>query len=229
MRGRGREAVDLRQMLLARQHQLGRGERIGQLPLLFGDLARIDADEEDREQDREPDAEQIIVREIRAVGVGPRQRIMEENQQGRAQHRERAEHHGHARRQGGRREQHRPQEKERERIFQPAGEEHQDRELRDIEGQQPGGAVGLDAARVPEADAQRDIEPGRQRDDGEAGPDRQIEFEAEIDHQHRGGLADHRQPAQPHQRVEAHVAARLFETIAFGHPGYFILLNAGVT
>ena len=57
--------------------------------------------------------------------------------------------------------------------------------------------------------AQRDIEPGRQRDHGEAGPDRQLEVEPEIDHQHGGGLADDGEPAQPHQRVEPHVAARV--------------------
>ena len=51
-----------------------------------------------------------------------------------------------------------------------------------------------------------DIEPGGERDDRQAGPDRQLEVEPDIDHQHRGGLADHREPAQPHQRVEAHAA-----------------------
>ena len=60
-----------------------------------------------------------------------------------------------------------------------------------------------------EAQAQRDVEPGRQRDHRQAGPDRQVEIEPEIDHQHRGGLADDGEPAQPHQRVEAHVAARV--------------------
>ncbi len=47
-----------------------------------------------------------------------------------------------------------------------------------------------------------------ERDHGQAGPDRQLEIEPEIDHQHRRGLADHRDPAQPHQRVEAHIAPR---------------------
>ena len=46
------KSVELRKMLLAREHQFGRGERIGQLPRLLGDLPGIDADEADREQDR---------------------------------------------------------------------------------------------------------------------------------------------------------------------------------
>ena len=58
------------------------------------------------------------------------------------------------------------------------------------------------------AHPQRDVEPGRERDHRQAGPDRQLEIEPEIDHQDGGGLADHREPAQPHQRVEAHVAPR---------------------
>ncbi len=111
-------------------------------------------------------------------------------------------------RQRGRRQQDRSEEEERERIFEPAGEKHQDRKLQDVEGEQPGGAVRFEPPRLPEQDAERDIEPGRQRDDGETAIDRQVEFEAEIDDQNGRGLGDDRQPAQPHQRVEPHVAAR---------------------
>ena len=38
---------------------------------------------------------------------------------------------------------------------------------------------------------------------------RQVEIESIINHQHGGGLTDDREPAQPHQRVEAHIAARV--------------------
>ena len=51
MGGRRRQAVELRQMLLAREHELGRGQGLGDLPALLGDLPGIDADEADREQD----------------------------------------------------------------------------------------------------------------------------------------------------------------------------------
>ena len=101
------------------------------------------------------------------------------------------------------------EEQEGERVLQAAGEEQQHRQFGDIEGQQPGGAVGLEPLRHVEAQPQRHIEPGRQRDHRQAGPDRQLEIEPGIDHQHRGGLPDDGEPAQPHQRVEAHIAARM--------------------
>ena len=45
------------------------------------------------------------------------------------------------------------------------------------------------------------------RDHRKAGPERQLEIEPVMHHQHGRGLADDREPAQPHQRVEPHVAA----------------------
>ena len=59
VRGGGSEAVELREVLLAREHQLGRGERVGQEPRLLGDLPRVGADHPERHQEREPDAEPI--------------------------------------------------------------------------------------------------------------------------------------------------------------------------
>ena len=38
VRGGGREPVELREMLLARQHQLGRRQRVGELARFLGDL-----------------------------------------------------------------------------------------------------------------------------------------------------------------------------------------------
>ena len=56
VRGGGGQAVELREMLLARQHQFGGGQRVGELARFLGDLPGIDADESDGEQEREPDA-----------------------------------------------------------------------------------------------------------------------------------------------------------------------------
>ena len=53
--GRGREAVELREVLLAGKHQLGRGERLRQLARLLGDPPGIDPGEGGAEQDRRPD------------------------------------------------------------------------------------------------------------------------------------------------------------------------------
>ena len=206
VRGGGGEPVELRERLLARQHQLGRGQRLGELPAFLGDLPGVDADEADREQDREPDAEQIDPRQLQRILGVPRQRIVHEHQHGGAQHGKAAEHQRDARRQRGRRQQHRRQEQEGERVLQSAGQEQQHRKLGDVEGEQPGRALRLEPLRQAEAHAQRDVEPGRQRDHREAGPDRQREIEAVVDHQHGRGLADDREPAQPQQRVEAHVA-----------------------
>jgi len=134
---------------------------------------------------------------------------VDEDQHGRAGRRESAQHHGQPRRQRGSGQQHRAEKQERKRIFEPTGEEQEDRQFRDIEGEQPGGTVGLHPLGHAEAQPQSHIEPGGERDDGQAGPDRQLEIEPEIDHQHGRGLADHGEPAQPHQRVEAHIAPRM--------------------
>jgi hypothetical protein len=72
-----------------------------------------------------------------------------------------------------------------------------------------GGAVRLEALRHVETQPQRHIEPGRQDDCRKAGVNRQVEIESIINHQHGGGLTDDREPAQPHQCVEAHIAARV--------------------
>src|SRR5438445_246372 len=67
VRGGGRKAVELGQMLLARQHQFGGGERVGKLARFFGDLERIETGDADREQDRKPDAVQIDLRQYQRI------------------------------------------------------------------------------------------------------------------------------------------------------------------
>ena len=206
MRRGGRKSVELRKMLFARQHQLGRRERVGELAGLLGDLPGVQADEGDGQQDRQPDPHHVDRRQFeRGLGV-PRQRIVDEHERGGAGDGETAEDQRHPRRQRGGRDQDRSEKQERERVLQPAGKEQQHRKLGDVEGKKPRRPAGFEPLRHREADAQRDIEPGRQRDHREAGPDRQLVVEPEIHHQHGGGLADHREPAQPHQRIETHAA-----------------------
>ena len=72
VRGGGGQAVELGQMLLARQHQFGRGERIGELARFLGDLPRVNADIADGEQDREPDADHVDFGELKRVLGIPR-------------------------------------------------------------------------------------------------------------------------------------------------------------
>ena len=121
-------------MLLAREHQLGGGQRVGELAGFFGDLPSVDADEADSQQDRKPDANHVERWQLQRIVAVPRQRVMHEHQHGRAQYRQRAEQQREARRQGGRRQQHRPQEQEGEGVLQAAGQEQQHRQFRDIEG-----------------------------------------------------------------------------------------------
>src|SRR4051794_33270383 len=206
MGGCRRQPVELREVLFARKHQFGRRQRIRELARFLRDLPRMQADECDREQDGKPHPHHVHGGQFEwRLGV-PRQRIMHEDEQRRAGDGEAAEHQGHARRQRGGRDQHRSEKKESERVLQPAGKKQQHRQLGYVEGQQPCRPIGLEPLRHRKTDAQRDVEPGRKRDHREAAPDRQLVVEAEIHHQDGGGLADDRQPAQPHQCIEAHAA-----------------------
>ena len=65
---------------------------------------------------------------------------------------------------------------------------------------------------MAETDPQRDIEQRRERDDGGAGQDRNLEFEAEMYHQNRRKLAENGEPAQPDQRIQPHVARALMSS-----------------
>ncbi len=135
MGGGGGEAIELGQMLLARQHQFGRGERIGKFARFLGDLERVEAGDADREQDREPDAEQVDRRQHQRIFALPRQRQMKEHQRRGAGDRQAAERHRQPHRQRGRRDQHRCEEQEGERVLQPAGQEQQSGQLDDVERQ----------------------------------------------------------------------------------------------
>ena len=59
---------------------------------------------------------------------------------------------------------------------------------------------------IAEAQPQRHIEPGASAITARQAQIGSSIVEPDIDHEDGGGLADHREPAQPHQRVEAHVA-----------------------
>ena len=219
MRGGGRKPVELGQMLLARQHQLGGGERVGQLARFLGDLEGIEAGDADREHDREPDAEQIDRRQHqRLLGI-PGQRQIEKAERRGAGDREQAERDGEPHRQRGRRNQHRREEQERERVLQPAGEVQQRRKLDDVEREQGGGMDRLQPLHRIEGDLQRQIDQRRQADDDEAGHDRHVEFEPLRHDEDRGELAQHREPAQPQDGVQADMTLRMAE-VGIGDVGH---------
>ena len=64
---------------------------------------------------------------------------------------------------------------------------------------------------------ERDIDPGGQRDDREAAADRQIDAEHPIGADHRQALAEHREPAQPHDGLQPQPAFALPQPL--GHRG----------
>ena len=59
VRGRGGDAVELAQVLLAGENQLGRGQRAGELPRLLGDPAAVDGDEGAADGDADPDPDDV--------------------------------------------------------------------------------------------------------------------------------------------------------------------------
>ena len=134
---------------------------------------------------------------------------MQEHQHRGAEHREGTDQQGHARWQRGRRDQDRPEQKKSERIFQPAGEVQQRGKFGDVEGQEPGGAVGLKPLGLAEAHPQRHVQQRRQGNNRKARPNRNFEFQAEMHHQNRCQLAADREPAQPDQCVQPDIARPL--------------------
>ena len=81
VRRRGGKAVERRQFLLARQHELGCGERTGHAPRLFRRAPGIEADEQDAEHHGRPDAEHIRQRQEEGRVMEPGQRQMVLGQQ----------------------------------------------------------------------------------------------------------------------------------------------------
>src|SRR5271170_6246651 len=74
------KSVELRKVLLTRQHQLRRGQGIRKLARLLGDLPRIDADIADRQEGREPYPDDVSFRKLQRLSALPRQLIMKEDQ-----------------------------------------------------------------------------------------------------------------------------------------------------
>ena len=91
MRGGGRQTIQLREMLLAGQYQLGGCQRVRELAGLLGYLECIKTGDPDRQYDREPNAEQVDRRQYQGLIGVPRQRQIEENQHGGACNGQRAE------------------------------------------------------------------------------------------------------------------------------------------
>ena len=94
VRGRGCEPVQLGEVLLAREHQLGSGERVREPAGILGDLPRVQPDEGNREQNGEPDPRDIGRRQLQRGLAVPRQGVMHEHEEGCAGDRESSQHDG---------------------------------------------------------------------------------------------------------------------------------------
>ncbi len=150
---------------------------------------------------------------------------MEEHQRRSAGHRQNAERNGQPDRQRGGRDQDGGQEQERERVLQPAGEEQQAGQFDDVERQQRRRIDRLQPLHRIEGGLQREIEQRGQADNGDAGNDGKVELEA-LHHDEDGGeLAEHGEPAQPQDRIQTDIAARVAE-IGGGDVGHSTSLAA---
>ena len=221
MGGGGGKAVELGEVMLAGENELGGDEGVRELARLLDDLPRIDADVADRDQQREPHPDHVERRQLERLLLGPGQRIVLEHEERRAGDGERRQHQRQSGRKRRGRNQHRSGEQEGERVLQPAGEVQQDRELDDIEREEPRGVLGLEPLVPAETQPQHHVYRAVDRDDGEARPERHVEIEAVMDHQHGCRLPEHGEPAQAHERVKPHAAhgVLLLLDAQIRHPG----------
>ena len=113
--------------------------------------------------------------------VKPGKRQMELGEQRRHQNGKAAKRHGDPRRQGRGRHRDRRDEQEGEGILQAAGQVEQRAELEDVVAEHQKGVVALETLACRVAEAERDVEPCRERDHRKTGADRQIDAHDPID------------------------------------------------
>ena len=206
----GRKPVKLRKMLLARQHQFGRGKRVGELTRLLGDLPGIDADEADREQNaqaRRPSCRSAaIAADLRCPTAAGNARTPIPSR---------------------RRPRSAPSMSVKRGGSAVADSSTGPRNMKANGFCSPpvrnsstaSSAMSKASSQAARSGSSRCVRWKRSRSAtlsqaasaiaAKAGINRQLEIEPVIDNQHCGGLADDGEPAQPHQRVEAHIAARV--------------------
>ncbi len=144
---------------------------------------------------------------------------MKKEQRGCAGDRKQAEADRQTRRQCGCRNQDGRKEQEGKRVLQPAGQIQKAGEFDDIERQQSSRIGRLQPPHRVERDLQCKIEDRRQADDDDAGHHRQVEFQSLHDDENGGELAQHGEPAEPQDGVEADLALRMAKVEAgvIGH------------
>ena len=157
----GRQAVELRQVLLAGEHQFGRGQSVGKLPRFLGDARRVNAGESGAEHDREPGAQAEHRRQIELLAREPGQRQVMHHQDAwrRAQSEARAAACG-GRQRGGRDHHAARGTASRRGSFRPPVRNSSDRELHDVEAEQNRGRIVIEPVHVRIAQPQHDVDDG---------------------------------------------------------------------
>ena len=89
-----------------------------------------------------------------------------------------------------------------------SSEIEQHRELQDVEGQEDGRLAVVDARRARPADADGEVEQGRERDRAADRQDRHAEAQPPVHDGGGEGLARDRAPADRNQRAQAHATAQ---------------------
>jgi hypothetical protein len=132
----------------------------------------------------------------------PRQGLVDEHQNGGRRERHRPEQERLVRLKRRGRDHDRAEEQDRERVLQAAGQVEEAGELQEVIGEQQRRPVRVEPPRRREDDPQAEIEPGGERDQGQAGAEGDRELEPEADDEDRRRLAGDREPPQADERGE---------------------------
>ena len=217
--GGGGQAIELRQMLFARQHEFGGGQRAGQLARLLGDPIGVDRDKHRPGRERHPGADAVKRRQLQRLAAPPRQRLVGERQRRAQSQRQDEQGKDAGRRQRGRRYHHRREDEDRERVGQPACQVKQCRELNDIEAKDDRRPAIIKPVTDRKPPAQSNVDQRGGCDAGKAQGQRQGEAKNEMRRQHRRRLAQDGHPAQAIERADAQLA-RLAAEIVVINPGH---------
>ncbi len=211
VRRRCRQAVELREVLGAGKHQLGRGEGFGELSRLAGDLAAIDRYEHRADRDSEQKADRFDGGWIDIEQALLLQRHPPERQHASAKNGERQQlgrlgpalrHRGNHRRR---------QQEHRKRIGQAAGEIQHDAELADVEGQDVGRGGFVETPALGHPKTERGVEGDQRPDADRARGVGKFEPQQEAGHQQRRDLAGRGDPSQSDERPDAHAPSFMAE------------------
>ena len=211
MGGGGGKAAHRRDVLLAREGQLGRGVGIAHLARFLGDRPGIERNERSRAQQRGPDAKHVERLRLEHDAAARGQRHVEDGKHADRGHGERRKPDHRPARQDGGGYRHRRQQQHREGILQPAGQQQENAELQRVVSEIERRLAIAEPRPGMARQGRGDVEDRRGRHDGECALQRQVEAERVMRDEQRRRLAAHRHPADQHQHAQAdrNVGSRL--------------------